>query len=1506
MSSKGFKLATIFDSDRDVKVARLVQITGVQDLSDVTITNLQDREILQWNNTTNVWENQAAPGADLSLFSTIVYLNDAIYNFIDPQQMLFDPDTLDENGASIGGDHIVTSHTHDNYIYLKPITTWRFKRYPKKLPISDVYTSGSYFCKDLSFPRHDKTATDLNYQIVLSNPYDYWLEPLDERHWQRRYIPVPHTVGNLAEVNLDDPPSWQSVNYVGSYRANRAMTTDGPGVQHYDRNDLKFIGGEQFANSHPNVLQENDIVYCIHYANNNNSYATDWGRFNLQCTGWFTMGIPQDIHGNYAWNPTSAMGEVSDYLYANSMVSYRYYGNGPFYIRDENGSTIFTKGHSYHNYNTPHFGHDNMYFGRRDYAIQYNLCDFHVFRPTNTAGADADGVLLDDLYLENDKVPTGQEESFYLITDRSTTEHQEGDSWRPNGELNYNNSIRTESKNHHVTDTDGYSSHQYQGYGVSTGQAGSGKFNGSDQWENPSNMTTDPGGSTIGTTTYPAYDPATWFYRVDTTAYGNAITGHTFAATTGYDPVTTINNVEPTSTTGSGKKFKANFVTNLIGGINSVEIVDGGYNYAVNDTLTFAYADLTSGSGTSTTDLIVTVTETNGASPGVGLQLNMRTNWQGNIDHYDRNLPEPGSLEAGWNYRVGDRIVVSYDQMTNANNIHNYTDTRFPGNATEDFIMRVSSLANDGGYQIPWTGGESVVHYPANETNPGGVVASDVPLWTNRYANNSVFHCATGFDKKVNGVGGGSFTGADGEYYNENAAISHRDNTMRIYGGGPTHCRNDGFANSYIYTANWGDFFHHGIGVGSKIKLDPTDYAGANTFGSVEEVTVTYMHSATSADIDPPFSRNIQGWSHQHHSGNRYDWQYCHEHENGGWVHTTPRNFSDLGIVAGSVIEYNNEHRYVQEVRLGGLELVMNKAFGTNPDSPVILQSTIDYRYGIPSNPGQNADRIILEDRKYEKDGFVIDSKEFKFIDTTYLQTANTETYVMKYDNNDEFDTVAELGELFSVAADQTSYSQDVIVLEEIGTDYFPSGSSNYADLLGNTAVSGASHDMQGKVVMETGSVHNLSGFVPSGRLTNRSGKLWWSGGSVNFDSSGQVFSPHDPINDIRTIGVKVGDYIHTNSYGTRKIRSFDTKVIGDQTTVNFYMENNFTGDFTDYDAYNTSSGVEQWAVQELFMLETPLQADLEPHFLNHISRRTTKTFTGDGVTNIFAIDHIVGNIDVWVNGVYQIPEVTNSEYEFFRFADGDPYSTGQRDSINQRIMDTGGIQSDAIRWNLIEDFSFQNINVSQGVLAPGDYDYHSSSGTEVGLIPGVQLSGYPMVSFSFSAYAGSESLPNTLLNGTDYFTLVGSPADWNTFHPFTRFSTITNPIYRIVSGGGAGPGNSAAYYYFLTDSSNTDKRRPVWVKGTQISWDINEDYTYDQIWSSIPNYDHLRETFIETGQPFWDGSGARKEINIFSQHNGSNGQYHIPLTVNERNPATHVQFSYIPPLGAIIKIRVY
>lgn len=124
-----------------------------------------------------------------------------------------------------------------------------------------------------------------------------------------------------------------------------------------------------------------------------------------------------------------------------------------------------------------------------------------------------------------------------------------------------------------------------------------------------------------------------------------------------------------------------------------------------------------------------------------------------------------------------------------------------------------------------------------------------------------------------------------------------------------------------------------------------------------------------------------------------------------------------------------------------------------------------------------------------------------------------------------------------------------------------------------------------------------------------------------------------DNLNDVDLTGISDGNGLKWNgtSWVPGEISAGDTTGYASPTYLQTAIDN-LVG----------SSPASLNTVQEISAALQNSSTSLD-NFISFISRSKTVEFTCDGSTRSFAVNHIAGNLDVWVNGILQKPNILDS-----------------------------------------------------------------------------------------------------------------------------------------------------------------------------------------------------------------------------------------------------------------------
>ena len=282
------------------------------------------------------------------------------------------------------------------------------------------------------------------------------------------------------------------------------------------------------------------------------------------------------------------------------------------------------------------------------------------------------------------------------------------------------------------------------------------------------------------------------------------------------------------------------------------------------------------------------------------------------------------------------------------------------------------------------------------------------------------------------------------------------------------------------------------------------------------------------------------------------------------------------------------------------------------------------------------------------------------------------------------------------------------------------------------------------------------------------------------------ILNTNNEINENKTITNTLDDLIDvdlSNSPINGDSLSFDTSVL------KWLPAELYIPDFSSYSTKNNLNQVktnfidgapeELDTIGEISRILTEDELGIS-ELLSYVSRVKTIIFVADGTTKKFNINHISGNVDVWLNGILQTPNITDST-----------------DILGER---TSTIDLNAFH----KEF---------------DFDYYSTDDT-FGFNNADELTDIEPGDFTF-LYSYRQT------DGSFHYSIDIS--DFNE-HPYPNSSTIlSSPIYEITNSG-ATP-SDPAYYYFL-DGRLTNRRDPEYYFGSTLSINLNNPITFNKIYT--------------------------------------------------------------------------
>jgi len=182
---------------------------------------------------------------------------------------------------------------------------------------------------------------------------------------------------------------------------------------------------------------------------------------------------------------------------------------------------------------------------------------------------------------------------------------------------------------------------------------------------------------------------------------------------------------------------------------------------------------------------------------------------------------------------------------------------------------------------------------------------------------------------------------------------------------------------------------------------------------------------------------------------------------------------------------------------------------------------------------------------------------------------------------------------------------------------------------------------------------------------------------------------------------------------------------------------------------------------------------------LAYSNRTKTVSFKADGQTKKFNVSHISGNVDVWLNGILQTPNITDS-----------------LDVLGENTTSYTGSGTYKIQF---------------------PYDYYSTDNS----------SNFMNAGHNLNIGSGSFTFVELFRRSVDdEYAIDDFGFD---YHPYPNGSTISEaPIYEITNSGGSE--SNPAYYYF-NNGGTLDRRIPRFYFGPTISINLNTPITFENVY---------------------------------------------------------------------------
>ena len=303
-----------------------------------------------------------------------------------------------------------------------------------------------------------------------------------------------------------------------------------------------------------------------------------------------------------------------------------------------------------------------------------------------------------------------------------------------------------------------------------------------------------------------------------------------------------------------------------------------------------------------------------------------------------------------------------------------------------------------------------------------------------------------------------------------------------------------------------------------------------------------------------------------------------------------------------------------------------------------------------------------------------------------------------------------------------------------------------------------------------------------------------------------------DSLTDVSVSGATVGQTMQWN--GTQwvpaQVSAPDTSTFATKTYVDTQVANIVNGASAAFDTFGE--------------IATVLGNDpaIGASITNFIQSNKMKVFVADGSSDTFAIDHIAGRCDVWLNGVQLVPEIPDSTVTngSNNLASGS-YSFQSVDHTSSPIivnlsgsnyltdeMGTSRVFYDNMSGGMhFTHFHFwdDNLTIGNGLTTTSSdqvtaFVTGDGGSTWIGPFKG----GGPTLSNSFGTGIGARS--QISVNGGSASTATDNNGDWQ------------NLISTITWNGAGGSGNNAHFFAGDLSSYPTASTTPITVGGTSAN----------------------------------------------------------------------------------------
>lgn len=1468
-------------SEIQVRTSKLSNVQAIGDLFDVTFTNLQNGEFLIWDNTSGSWVNQQGPTFSLAGFAEASYVNDAVKDFLD-MPVFITEDT---------GDKIVGETEFKDYDYVNLVIDHQFQAYPRILPTINsasfvMSTTKGDFDYSMGGFRREVWERDQQYG------FDYWKDPFDKRHWQRRWIPIEDDnlliqTGELKNINQhyynneeiaytqsinDGTGPFTETNYLGRMVDVPILEPniindpygdsgqDASGIigridnSHWKLGDYLANIEKQYVEKGLTKFQPGDTFYIIQHGRLPetaivNNFIDDFGTGFLR---YGHLGESAYVHeSTWPWN---------DFAYLHSQISWGSYSGG-WASGTLSGDITFRYGHSgpwvegqnQLTLTNPTFNDPN-YYDWFDYPTAVDAIIPNKYDQT---------IPLTILRYRSETDTSHNLESFgfkykeglYSLGEPVTL---------PNGLLQYNDrfdsyeDVILPQQDHLVFETD----------------------------------TSDSSGNSIAGDNIVEEELTQTGYTqqiVQDTLLGSVFHGCGWI---------TIGDFQDTNVVNGIKKIEYPNLTydsiidaGSLGTSDNIFLANDGDSIA--DTFRREYENLpstTSGSGTGATFSVVVKIPSTTQLTSLDNQFDSgNSTWR-----TGKGVGFPIRIvvnNVGKDYQVGDFIKIEHASWDG------------------DLIFKVEEVLDDTvNFNVTEAQGE--IHTEAWEPilsygNASGMPRVGFPSWHHFSDPNwilaDIFHFRpAAVDDYPDGVLM-DFMVLKSHYEHPNINTMLLDSTNVQLVDSTKLLVSDPPATNFNFVQNDNDLWDTLGDLGSSFGIT------ANThFAATDNIT---LESKTADENSPDSWDSVRGYLSY---STRSAFKSLYKHPSSDMWSASLKYQIDTGRgrAQGAPINGLNRPAYPGDAWGGAITGGLSQSSPSdnflnniNPYTGVNVGTFGQVRVhggsqgGSYSN-GARAPQTIVEEGRFWRDTWGLDLNYYQSNFPIY-DTANTAN-----------------------RTDQIRNSKGEIIFEKPMPPWEDIITTSQVDEL---------------ILLEngtTGFTVELSGYIHVQNFRDMAGYEEYDEKAIlTYSGTGVTYGTYDPTNDITQYipDFGIGKMIRVLSSSTnpnsvsfirKVIDVIDIEDVPGQVVKGYILEAAVPNPFT-----NRNANCLDYA--EIIKMELQI---LHSDYFNFLSRQDTRTFIADGDTRIYGVPHTPGNIDVWVNGIYQTPEMPYSHRTTDYWIHGDyiktiwnKHDTWGTSSVifgdeagNNNSSDYG--YGEASHWNLVgyndsngggehsgymggnrasnfeqDWFCYNNrkmpfshqldfktqMTAQYPALPYGEWDYASVNNVQIGrTITANEITSVQPFTFQFLSWNSSLALG----------TLDGASPDWDQYHPWTQFHPTPlniSPIYRIVDPA---PSSSStpSYYYFEAINSGDNIRKPRYLTGTQITWTSGIPYTVDKVYYSEPDYEHFLRGF---------------------EYNPETGSSHQTASVGWNGDilkAPNILFHMAPPAGAVIKVRIY